>query len=77
MTGQPALKLGLPDRGLIRTGYWADLVILNAAKVRDSATYADPQQFPEGICRVMVNGRWVVQDGRITGERPGMVLLKK
>jgi len=77
MTGQPASKLGLPDRGLIRPGYRADLVILNAAEVRDSATYADPQQFPEGICRVMVNGRWVVQDGRITNERPGMVLLKK
>ena len=77
MTVQPALKLGLPDRGLIRPGYLADLVVFNAAKVRDSATYADPQQFPEGICRVMVNGRWVVQDGRITGERPGMVLLKR
>jgi N-acyl-D-amino-acid deacylase len=77
MTGQPALKLKLPDRGLIMPGYRADLVIFNAAEVRDNATYDYPQQFPEGICRVMVNGRWVVQDGQITGERPGMVLLKK
>ena len=76
MTGQPASKLKLPDRGLIRPGYKADLVILNAAEVRDDATYEHPQQFPEGICRVMVNGRWVVQDGQITGERPGEVLLK-
>jgi N-acyl-D-amino-acid deacylase len=76
MTGQPALKLGLQDRGLIRPGYRADLVILDAAEIRDRATYADPQQFPEGICRVMVNGRWVVQNGRITGECPGKVLLK-
>lgn len=77
MTGQPAAKLGLQDRGLIKQGYKADVVILRTEELRDRATYANPLQFPEGIYRVMVNGRWVVQDGHITDERPGMVLLKK
>ena len=77
MTGQPAAKLGLQDRGLIKQGYKADVVILKTEELRDRATYANPHQFPEGIYRVMVNGRWVVQDGHITDERPGRVLLKK
>jgi N-acyl-D-amino-acid deacylase len=77
MTGQPAAKLGLQDRGLIKQGYKADVVILKTEELRDRATYANPHQFPEGIYRVMVNGRWVVQDGHITDERPGRILLKK
>ena len=77
MTGQPAIKLGLPDRGLIKKGYCADLVIFKAGELRDRATYAHPHQFPEGIYRVMVNGRWVVKDGHIAAERPGMVLVKR
>jgi N-acyl-D-amino-acid deacylase len=50
---------------------------LKTEELRDRATYANPHQFPEGIYRVMVNGRWVVQDGHITDERPGRILLKK
>jgi len=77
MTGQPALKLGLPGRGLLRPGYTADLVIFDARAIKDCATYDHPGLFPDGICRVMVNGTWVVKDGQITGERPGIVLLKR
>ena len=77
MTGQPAVKLGLKDRGLIKQGYKADLVIMKLEEIRDKATYGNPHQFPEGINRVMVNGIWVVQDGHSTGKRPGTVLLKR
>jgi N-acyl-D-amino-acid deacylase len=77
MTGQPAVKLGLKDRGFIKQGYNADLVIMKVEGLRDKATYDNPHQFPEGINRVMVNGTWAVQDGHSTDKRPGMVLLKR
>lgn len=77
MTGQPGTKLGLKDRGLIKQGYKADLVIMKLEELRDKATYENPQQFPEGINRVMVNGTWAVQDGHSTDKRSGTVLLKR
>jgi N-acyl-D-aspartate/D-glutamate deacylase len=76
MTGQPAAKLGLKDRGLIKKGYKADLVILNAETVSDRATYEHPHQFPAGISHVMVNGRWAVRDTIATGMFPGKVLMR-
>jgi N-acyl-D-amino-acid deacylase len=76
MTGQPAAKLGLKDRGLIKEGYKADLVILNTETVSDLATYEHPHQFPAGISHVMVNGRWAVRDTIATGIFPGTVVLK-
>ena len=77
MTGQPAAKLGLKDRGLIKEGYKADLVILNQETVSDRATYENPHQFPAGISHVMVNGRWAIRDTIATGIFPGKVILKK
>jgi N-acyl-D-aspartate/D-glutamate deacylase len=76
MTGQPAAKLGLKDRGIIREGYKADLVILNKETLSDRATYENPQQFPAGISHVMVNGRWAIRETIATGIFQGKIILK-
>jgi N-acyl-D-aspartate/D-glutamate deacylase len=74
MTSWPATRMRLVDRGVIRTGVWADVVIFDLARVRDRASYEEPTLFPEGIEYVLVNGRIVIDHGRHTGERPGHVL---
>jgi N-acyl-D-amino-acid deacylase len=73
-TGAPAKKLHLRDRGLIKDGYFADLVVFNQESIIDQATYEDPHQFPLGISYVLVNGQIVVDHGKHTGEKPGMIL---
>lgn len=74
MSGFPAQKLGWADRGLVRVGYKADLVVLDPDTVADRATFAQPHQYPTGIPHVLVNGQLVVQDGSHTGARPGAIL---
>ena len=74
MTGLPAMKLGLKDRGTIRSGAAADLVIFNQEKIRDRATYQDPQLYPAGIEYVIVNGEIVLKAGEHTGKLPGRFL---
>lgn len=74
MTSLPAQFLGLQDRGLIREGFWADIVIFNPEKVDNRATYWDPCQYPEGILYVIVNGKIAVDDGKHTGALAGKVL---
>jgi len=74
MTGLPARRLGLRDRGVIAPGARADLVLLDPRRVADRATYEDPHRYPEGIEHVLVNGRFVVKDGEHTGSLPGRVL---
>lgn len=74
MTGMPAAKLGLRDRGLIRRGYAADLTLFDPATVRDEATYADPHRHPTGIPYVIVNGQVVVDRGAMTPLPAGRVL---
>lgn len=74
MTSFPAQKLGLRDRGLIREGMWADIVIFDPEAVEDQATYANPHQYPKGIPYVLVNGQVVVEKGEHTGALPGEVL---
>jgi dihydroorotase/N-acyl-D-amino-acid deacylase len=74
MTSLPASRMGLHDRGLVRPGMIADLVAFDPETVRDRSTFADPFHYSEGIPYVAVAGRLVVDDGRITGERPGRVL---
>lgn len=76
MTSLPAGTLGLKDRGLIKEGYKADIVIFNPDTVKDTATYSEPRRHPEGISHIFVNGRPVIIDGILGGERPGRVLLK-
>jgi N-acyl-D-amino-acid deacylase len=77
MTSLPALKLGLYDRGFLREGMWADIVVFDADKVIDTATFNDPYQYPKGIDYVLVNGQVVIQNGKHTGRLPGKVLRHK
>jgi dihydroorotase/N-acyl-D-amino-acid deacylase len=74
MTSLPAQRLRLKDRGLLREGYWADVVVFDPDRIADTATFASPKQYPAGINYVVVNGRVVIDLGKHTGERPGMVL---
>jgi N-acyl-D-amino-acid deacylase len=74
MTGMPAAKFGLADRGLVRPGAFADLVVFDPARIRDVATYDDPCRPPEGIRGVFVNGVAVARDGALTGSRGGRAL---
>jgi len=74
MTGLPAQRFGLTGRGLLREGYNADLVLLNADTVRDVATFADPIRAAEGIEAVWVNGILSYQNQAATGERAGRFL---
>ena len=74
MTGLTAKQMHIADRGLIKEGFAADLVIFDPATVADRATFSDPFQYPVGISTVVVNGRVVLDNGRHTGERPGVVI---
>jgi N-acyl-D-aspartate/D-glutamate deacylase len=74
MTGLPAWRLGLKDRGLIRAGMKADVVLFDPARIIDRATFKEPQLIAEGIERVLVNGVEVWRDGATTGDKPGVVL---
>jgi N-acyl-D-amino-acid deacylase len=76
MTSQPAEMIGLKDRGRIGRRMKADLVLFDAARVRDTSTFSDPHRYPEGIRYVLVNGVTVVEEGRHTGRRPGRVLRR-
>ena len=76
MTHVPAARMGLKDRGLLKVGYRADCVLFDPHIVRDTATYAKPQQYPVGVRAVMVNGVWVVRDGACTQQLPGRLLRK-
>jgi len=77
MTSFPAQRLGIRDRGLIREGMWADLVVFDPEKISDKATYEDPFQYAEGIRYVFVNGTLTVDNGRYTGALAGKVLRMK
>jgi len=74
MTSMPAAVLGLKDRGLLREGYWADIVVFDPDAVADMATYENPKQYPKGIDYVLVNGAIVIDKGHHTGVRPGRVV---
>jgi N-acyl-D-amino-acid deacylase len=76
-TSLPALVFGLKDRGTIREGAWADLVILDPDLVQDRATYADPHQLATGAAYVFVNGVMAMDEGRLTGARAGKVLRRE
>jgi N-acyl-D-aspartate/D-glutamate deacylase len=73
MTSLPAQIMRMSDRGWIRSGYWADLVIFDET-IADHATFTEPHQYPTGIPFVFVNGVAVVDDGKFTKALPGKVL---
>ncbi len=77
MTGMPAARLGLSDRGVLRIGAYADVVVFDSATVSDRSTFADPHQYPAGIEAVIVNGQVVVANSTPTGVRAGRVVLKR
>ena len=74
MTGQPAERLGLRERGVIKVGNFADLVIFDNEEISDHATYLQPHQFSEGIEHLLVNGQCVLHHGQVTSALPGKVL---
>jgi N-acyl-D-aspartate/D-glutamate deacylase len=76
MTSLNAAKLGVPDRGLLRPGNYADLTVFDPERVLDRATYAEPFQYSEGIEYVFVNGVAVLERGKHTGARPGRVVRR-
>jgi N-acyl-D-amino-acid deacylase len=76
MTGLTARRLGLSDRGLVRPGYKADLVVFDAQSIADRATYDDPHAYPTGIRWVLVNGQVLLRDGERLPVLPGRVLLR-
>ncbi|MGB5891285.1 MAG: D-aminoacylase, partial [Thermoanaerobaculia bacterium] len=77
MTGQPAARLGLADRGLIRPGMAADLVLFDPATVLDRATTEEPHALSTGIERVWVNGALVFAEGQVTDRRSGQILRRR
>lgn len=76
MTSFPAQRLGLVDRGLLRDGMKADIVVFDADRIKAPATYANPKQFAVGIEMVIVNGEIVVEGDELTPNRPGRVLRR-
>ncbi|MFC9877247.1 N-acyl-D-amino-acid deacylase family protein [Nocardia salmonicida] len=74
LTGRPAARLRLADRGLIRAGYAADLVVFDPATIHDTATFEYPQQQARGIEHVLVNGEFALENGTATGVRAGRAL---
>lgn len=76
MTGMPAARFGLADRGVLRTGAFADMVLFDAATIADTGTYDNPMTVPDGIDGVWVNGRRVAADGVHSGDRPGRTLRR-
>jgi len=73
-TSQAAIRVGIADRGLVRPGMFADLVVFDPATVKDVATFEQPNKYSAGMRHVFVNGKAVVADGAITAERPGRAL---
>jgi N-acyl-D-amino-acid deacylase len=74
MTSAAARRIGCLDRGVLRPGFLADIVVFDPGTLRDTATYESPCQHPEGILHVLVNGEAVVDSGQVTGKTPGRAL---
>jgi N-acyl-D-amino-acid deacylase len=71
MTSHPAMVLGLRDRGSLRQGNFADVVVFDPAKIQDHATYVAPHQYSTGVSQVIVNGVLALENGEPTEARPG------
>ena len=76
-TSLPARIMGLADRGEVREGYWADLVVFDLETITDQATFEQPHQHSTGIDHVLVNGEFVVDEGRIVMALPGRVIVSR
>ena len=71
LSGLPADNFKLHERGYLKTGYYADVVVFDPAKIEDHATYDNPREFSTGVREVVVNGVEIVRDGKHTGAKPG------
>ena len=76
MTGLPAARFGLENRGVVRSGAYADITLFDPATIIDQATFEDPVRPARGIHTVLVNGEPVWAHGAATGARPGRVLVR-
>ena len=76
MTSLPARTFGFKDRGMIREGMAADLLLFDPAKVQDKATYPDPHHYSEGFDYVVVNGKLMIDDGKLTNAKAGLALKR-
>jgi N-acyl-D-amino-acid deacylase len=74
MTSFAMQRFQIWDRGLLRTGYWADIVVFDKERIRPGGSLYDPNHYPEGIDYVFVNGEMVVEKGNHTGALPGRIL---
>lgn len=74
MSGWPAQRMRIPERGLLRPGFWADVVVFDFDRIQDRSTYEHPTEFPAGIDYVLVNGVVVADHGTHTGAKPGKVI---
>jgi N-acyl-D-aspartate/D-glutamate deacylase len=74
MTSLPALRYGIKDRGVIAEGMMADIMIFDASRIIDMATFDNPKQYPNGIPYVIVNGQIVIDKGEHTNLLPGKVI---
>ena len=77
MTSLPAQAMGFYDRSVLKEGCFADLVLFDLEKIKDTATFPEPHQYPEGISWIIVNGKVAVQNGEIKNGRSGRVLYGK
>ena len=76
MTSLAWTFLGIPDRGLIKPGFYADISVFDVARIRDRATYEQPHQYSEGTVHVLVNGRLGFRDGKPTAVLAGRPILR-
>ncbi|MCI0745536.1 MAG: D-aminoacylase [Verrucomicrobia subdivision 3 bacterium] len=76
MTTLPVTAFRIPDRGLLRAGNWADIVVFDLEKVQDNATFSNPHQYASGYAHVFVNGLEVVTNDKHTGARPGKIIRR-
>ncbi|MCR5879988.1 amidohydrolase family protein [Phenylobacterium sp. J367] len=74
LSAQPAANLGIAERGRLKDGYFADVVVFDPAAIQDHATFDKPQQFATGVSHVVVNGQLALADGEPTAARPGRVV---
>ncbi len=76
MTSVPATMIGLPDRGVLREGAFADVTIFDAAQIEDRATYTDPHHYAVGVVHLVINGQLVMRQSVLTGVRPGVPIRR-
>ncbi len=76
MTSLPSEVFRIKNRGLIKEGFFADIVIFDFEKIKDNATFSNPHQYPSGIHYVIVNGKIVIEKGKHTGEFPGKIIKR-